>query len=109
MVGAGGVSVSFRSLSESQARDLVGECQALQPLAVASWALILAAGEALPGLWSAEARRGPAPNAGASGGGARDARAMRGGSRGKQYPDGEATTLDPPGVIGKGRDGEWLI
>ena len=53
---AGG-GVTFRNMSENQARDLVGECQALQPLAVASWALILAAGDALPGLWRSEARR----------------------------------------------------
>ena len=59
--GAGGEIVPFQSRSETHARGLVGECQALQPLAVASWALILAAGEALPGLWSAEASRGPAP------------------------------------------------
>ena len=40
-------------MSTWQALDLIGECQALQPLAVASWALILAAGDALPGLWRA--------------------------------------------------------
>ncbi len=32
--------------------DLVGEAQALPPLAVASWALVLGAREALPGLWA---------------------------------------------------------
>ena len=32
-------------------QNLVGECQALQPLSVASWALLLAVGNGIPGMW----------------------------------------------------------
>ena len=32
-------------------QNLVGECQALQPLGVASWALLLAVGNGIPGMW----------------------------------------------------------
>ena len=39
-------------LQGAELHDLVGECQALQPLAVASWALLLTARDALSGLWS---------------------------------------------------------
>ena len=49
----GGEEPSLRGLSWAQCQDLVGESQALPPLAVASWALVLAAGDALPGLWAA--------------------------------------------------------
>lgn len=51
----GGDEPSLRGLSWAQCQDLVGESQALPPLAVASWALVLAAGDALPGLWVAPA------------------------------------------------------
>ncbi len=39
-------------LRPAELHDLAGEAQALQTLAVASWALLLAAREALPGLWA---------------------------------------------------------
>ena len=32
-------------------QNLAGECQALQPLSVASWALLLAVGNGIPGMW----------------------------------------------------------
>ena len=42
---------SFAGTADADARDLVGECQALPPLALASWALLVALGASLPGLW----------------------------------------------------------
>ena len=42
---------SFAGTSDADARDLVGECQALPPLALASWALLVTLGASLPGLW----------------------------------------------------------
>ena len=42
---------SFAGMADADARDLVGECQALPPLALASWALLVALGASLPGLW----------------------------------------------------------
>jgi hypothetical protein len=47
---AGGIDTT--GIAETDLRDLAGECQALQPLGVASWALLSAVGDGFLGLWS---------------------------------------------------------
>ena len=42
---------NINGLTVAELQDLVGECQALQCLGAATWALILAVGSALPGAW----------------------------------------------------------
>ena len=42
---------NINGLTVAELQDLVGECQALQCLGAATWALILALGSALPGAW----------------------------------------------------------
>ena len=51
-------------LQRAELHDLVGECQALQPLAVASWALVLTARDGLAGLWADGVTTSPAEGLG---------------------------------------------